>query len=359
MTRIGLAVLVATISLAGCNSKHDYMAEGFLYSPASCAYEEASYAAKQTADAYYSASAPGTEITPELKAIIAELGHRKDAAERAKQDAKECEDRAREWSDLRAQWQNSRAAINIAYLTDEQISWTVVEVGLLIATLAGGLLSLMLSQRALHAAEAERLRQEQQFNAQLDSAYRGMVESRRIAEQQTRAYVLPVKASFEWKDGDVPEFIITYRNAGQTPAISVSECILFSGDQRPPARDHSRAYVEKPIVGGGTIEATTIIPETLRPNLSKSRAIGRTIAEGGDVWAYVFYADVYGNKFVTGAQLSAKTQFIEGASDPDMTIFFADEASFFFEQIHPETHEAAMLSRDIREAALHPTRYQP
>lgn len=274
--------------------------------------------------------------------MFADLRYSKDAAERAKQYAKDCEDRAREWSDLRAQWQNSRAAINVANIADGQLWLTVLEIVLLIITVVGGIVSLLFSRAALIDKEKERADQERQFGSQLDTAYRGMAELRRIAEQQTRAYVLPVHASFQWpKDGD-PEFSITYRNAGQTPAINVSECILFDSDTLPPPYDHSRVFAEKPIVGGDTLSATTVIPLTLRPSLKKSRKIGKLLAEGGDVWVYVYYQDVFGSTFRTGAQVTSKLPFKEGMSDEDMAIHFAGEACGFFEEIKLDAYGRAV-----------------
>jgi hypothetical protein len=336
-----LVAVCAALAIGSCSRQIDYLREGALNPPSECGYDEAVRAEQDAADKYGSAPEPPPNASAEAKAAFDQLRQAKDAAERAKADAQQCEDDAREWSDLRAQWQNSRAAINIAALAETQIALTAFEILLLIATVVGGIASLLLSRQALVSSENERRRQEQQFHSQLRSARQGIAESRRVAEQQTRAYVLPVAATFSWPENEMPEFVITYRNAGQTPAINVSECILFSSDERPPLYDHHRAFAEKPIIGGDTLNAATTIPPTMHAKLS-SRAIGKTIKDGGDIWAYVFYKDVFGNTFATGARLSSRQPFVMGGRDEDMSVNFEDEASFFFEEIKFDRHGRAL-----------------
>jgi len=322
---------IPALALGGCTKVDLNYTEGPLKAP-DCKYAEADIAAEIADQRYRNAEHMSAKGDAEAKAVLLDLRYTKDATERRKQQAQECEDRTREWSDLKAQWENARAASNVASLTNSQLNLTILEISLLLITVAGGVASIIINMGSVEQARLDSGKQADQFQTQLGAAYAGMNEARRIGEQQTRAYVLPLEARFEWQVGGEPTFEILYRNAGQTPAINVSDCVLFSLDQRPPPFNHRRVFAERPIVGGGELRATTTIPPTLIEVMQRSRAIGRLIADGCDVWAYVYYQDVFGSTFRTGARLISDVHFTEGAS-AELTVFFNDEASGFFDEI--------------------------
>ena len=92
-----------------------------------------------------------------------------------------------------------------------------------------------------------------------------VVETRRIGEEQTKAYLAPTDFALGWESGEQPFFTVTYKNAGQTPAVNVRELFCFVADARPPTwTDGEKDGITRQIIAGGETVPCSITPDRLR-----------------------------------------------------------------------------------------------
>lgn len=144
-----------------------------------CAYEEASRAAANAANAYERARQTGAGAR--RRQIEA------DAAQRRAQGAKECEERARNRADLDAQWRSAYATENTYAITNKLRWLAIAEIALLVAAVL--------------------------------AAWMAIFDSRQHAERELRAYMGVDTAQLVKIDVDgVVTAQLRFKNYGQTPA---------------------------------------------------------------------------------------------------------------------------------------------
>jgi len=212
----------AGLIVAGCSEYLLELPEGPLKAP-ECKYEQASRAAGEAAEEYAKAEKPPAKAPVETVKAFEEKRRAAEAAERSEQQAEECEARVREWSDLSAQWQSARAAINMARAARNQITWTILEIVALLATVGVGVWAIL-------AARAASNRDFKLLKKQVDDGRREADVTQQIGQAQVRAYLSIANAKVRvaevpdkdgvWFSGFEIEF--TIKNSGQSPARSLN-----------------------------------------------------------------------------------------------------------------------------------------
>lgn len=122
-------------------------------------------------------------------------------------------------------------------------------------------------------------------------------ETRRIGQDQTKAYLAPVSCVLKWTGVAQPWLEIAYKNGGQTPAVKLREVVCFVRDEKPPSWNGDEG-IPRPLISGGKRRTYSGKVSQLRFNESRDPKIH----DLRYVWVYIFYQDVFGRLYRSGVR---------------------------------------------------------
>jgi hypothetical protein len=216
-------------------------------------------------------------------------------ARQKQEDARECEERLHDKADLLAQEWSATAASNSAEVGRALYGWAMAEMAFVIVALGV-------------AYWAARATQE------------SVIETRRIGEEQTKAYLATTSCQLRWDKGAHPDITITHRNGGQTPATDIWEVVSFMQDERPDWWDKDPG-TPRPMMTGGEQQRWRVSIEA--PRLNESAA--PDAPELKFVYITLFYQDVFMRRFKSTVRFSGLIP--ESGKVSDM---IADESTMLF-----------------------------